>query len=244
MRTVFPVRSNVHSLKGWVWGDSLMECTAQQLASKQLADRKNLSIRINLFGHHWACQVALPRQILALRQTTGSQLLEFALVMPLLLVIAVGITDFGKAYNIKHILTNAAREAARITISNPLKYNAGGCTTSSPPCTIQGAKDAVQQYLTDAGLSTASCLSSATASSPAALTWTYSCSGVSLTIDRSQVIAGGASSSTIPATKITLTYPYVWTFGRLIGLLVNGATATLPASLTTTVIMANIVSSS
>jgi Flp pilus assembly protein TadG len=222
-----------------------MECRAQQLASKQLADRKNLSIRINLCGHHWPCQVALPRRILALRETTGSQLLEFALVLPLLLVIAVGITDFGKAYNIKHILTNAAREAARITINNPLSYNAGGCTNSSPPCTIQAANDAVQQYLADAGLTTASCLSSASATNPSALKWNYSCSGVSLTIDRSQVIAipGSTPPASIPATQITLTYPYVWTFGRLIGLLVNGATATLPTSLTTTVIMANIVSS-
>ena len=222
----------------------MTECTARQLEAKQFGKTKKLSISINLFGHHCMCEVPLPLQISELGQSAGSQLLEFALVLPLLLVIAVGITDFGKAYNIKHILTNAAREAARITINNPLSYNAGGCTNSSPPCTIQAANDAVQQYLADAGLTTASCLSSASATNPSALKWNYSCNGVSLTIDRSQFITGGALGTWIPATQITLTYPYVWTFGRLIGLLVNGATATLPTSLTTTVIMANIVSSS
>jgi hypothetical protein len=85
-----------------------MECRAQQLASKQLVDRKNLSIRINLFNNHWTCQVALPKRILALRETKGYQLLEFALVLPLLPRDSSGITDFGKAYNINHILTNAA----------------------------------------------------------------------------------------------------------------------------------------
>jgi hypothetical protein len=219
-----------------------MECTAGQLEAKQFGQTKKLSIGINLFGHRCVCEVPLPSQISELGQSTGSQLLEFALVLPLLLVIAVGITDFGKAYNIKHILTNAAREAARITINNPLNYNAGGCTNSSPPCTIQAANDAVQQYLADAGLTTASCLSSASATNPSALKWNYSCNGVSLTIDRSQVITGGASSSVIPATQITLTYPYVWTFGRVIRLL--GASGAVPSPpLTTTVVMANIVSS-
>jgi TadE-like protein len=220
----------------------MTECTARQLEAKQFGKTKKLSISINLFGHHCMCEVPLPLQISELGQSAGSQLLEFALVLPLLLVIAVGITDFGKAYNIKHILTNAAREAARITINNPLSYNAGGCTNSSPPCTIQAANDAVQQYLADAGLTTASCLSSASATNPSALKWNYSCNGVSLTIDRSQVITGGAAGSSIPATQITLTYPYVWTFGRVIRLL--GASGAVPSPpLTTTVVMANIVSS-
>ena len=43
----------------------------------------------------------------------GAQLLEFALVLPILLVFSVGIMDFGQAYNLKQKLNNASREGAR-----------------------------------------------------------------------------------------------------------------------------------
>ena len=50
---------------------------------------------------------------LGLGSNEGSELLEFALVVPLLLVFVVGIVDFGSAYNLKQQLNNAAREGAR-----------------------------------------------------------------------------------------------------------------------------------
>jgi Flp pilus assembly protein TadG len=39
---------------------------------------------------------------------------ELALVLPILLVIVFGIVDFGRAYNAKVSLTQAAREGARV----------------------------------------------------------------------------------------------------------------------------------
>ena len=51
-----------------------------------------------------------------LREDTGSALVEFALVLPLLLVIAFGILDFGKAFNYwndtNHLAATGARFAA------------------------------------------------------------------------------------------------------------------------------------
>lgn len=43
----------------------------------------------------------------------GQSLVEFALVMPLLLVMLLGIMEFGRAWHISQIVTDAARQAAR-----------------------------------------------------------------------------------------------------------------------------------
>lgn len=43
----------------------------------------------------------------------GAAAVEFALVVPLLLVLLFGIIEFGTAYNAQILVTNAAREAAR-----------------------------------------------------------------------------------------------------------------------------------
>jgi Flp pilus assembly protein TadG len=47
---------------------------------------------------------------------TGAALLEAAVTIPLLLLISVGIFDFGRAYQTWQILTNAAREGARVAV--------------------------------------------------------------------------------------------------------------------------------
>jgi Flp pilus assembly protein TadG len=170
--------------------------------------------------------------------SSGSQLLELALTLPFLLILAIGISDMGGAYNLKHIITNAARDAARITVSNGLQDSSCPDTT---PCSIEGAADAAKQYLVNAGKSAASCIDPKSPTSSGTLTWTYACSNVSLTIKRNNNVAGGALGSIVQSTQVTLTYPYTWTFGRLIGLLVNGSTITLPATLTTSVVMENLV---
>ena len=48
-----------------------------------------------------------------LRRQTGSNLVEFALVSPLLLVLVFGIVDFSLALYDKAVVTNASREGAR-----------------------------------------------------------------------------------------------------------------------------------
>ena len=46
----------------------------------------------------------------------GQALVEFALVLPLLLLLILGIVEFGRAWNAKQILTDAAREGARLSV--------------------------------------------------------------------------------------------------------------------------------
>lgn len=44
----------------------------------------------------------------------GSAAVEFALVLPFLLLLFCGIVDFGRAYNARITLSHAAREAVRV----------------------------------------------------------------------------------------------------------------------------------
>jgi Flp pilus assembly protein TadG len=48
------------------------------------------------------------------RDRKGQNLVEFALVVPMLLLLVFGIAEFGRAWMTKNILTGAAREAVRI----------------------------------------------------------------------------------------------------------------------------------
>jgi Flp pilus assembly protein TadG len=46
----------------------------------------------------------------------GAELIEFALVFPLLLLVLFGIMDFGFLFQRYEVLTNAAREGARVAV--------------------------------------------------------------------------------------------------------------------------------
>lgn len=50
------------------------------------------------------------------RNQRGAALLEVALTLPLMLLVAVGIFEFGRAYQTWQVLTNAAREGARMAV--------------------------------------------------------------------------------------------------------------------------------
>jgi Flp pilus assembly protein TadG len=46
----------------------------------------------------------------------GTALIEMAFTLPLLLLISVGIIEFGRAFQTWQVLTNAAREGARVAV--------------------------------------------------------------------------------------------------------------------------------
>lgn len=50
------------------------------------------------------------------RSERGAALLELAMTLPLLLLVAVGIFEFGRAYQTWQVVTNAAREGARLAV--------------------------------------------------------------------------------------------------------------------------------
>ena len=77
-----------------------------------------------------------------MRSERGAALVEAAMIMPMILLISVGIFEFGRAYQTSQVLTNAAREGARVAI-------------------LDGPTDAdvrarVNKYVTDGGLTSLS----------------------------------------------------------------------------------------
>ena len=51
-----------------------------------------------------------------LRNQRGAALIETAVTLPLILLVSVGIFEFGRAYQTWQVLTNAAREGARVAV--------------------------------------------------------------------------------------------------------------------------------
>ena len=51
-----------------------------------------------------------------LRNQRGAALLETAITIPLVLAVTVSIFEFGRAYQTWQVLTNAAREGARVAV--------------------------------------------------------------------------------------------------------------------------------
>ena len=161
----------------------------------------------------------------------GIELLEFALVLPFLLVLLAGIFDFGAAFALRQKMTNAAREGARIVVSSSLTDQSCSSTT---PCSIVAAANAVVQYMDDAGASL-SCVQPSSPTSAISLEWTYTCaSGAQLVIDRAYTIAS-PGGGLLPATQVTLVYPISWRLAPLLPGYSNGA------KLSTQVTMANLV---
>lgn len=50
------------------------------------------------------------------RSERGQALVEFAIVLPMLLLLLLGIVDFARAWNVFEVLTDAARAGARVAV--------------------------------------------------------------------------------------------------------------------------------
>lgn len=178
----------------------------------------------------------------------GAQLLEMALALPLLLILAVGILDFGTAYNLKQILNNAAREGARLGSGAP-NIDAKSGTGCAAGTTTQTVHDDIVTYLANAKVDTSFIPSSGAWSAPATCSYycgTTACGGAGSTtygliIERSVLVPSGGTN--IVSTRVTIVYPYSWlyNFARMVSFLVPGTAAppgTVPIS--TNAVMANL----
>jgi hypothetical protein len=174
--------------------------------------------------------VSLWPHLLRLRGIEAAALIEFAVALPLLVVLVIGIFDFGGAFNLKQELNNAVRDGARFGSSQPTN----DMLNSGTPPTVDAVRYLVASYLkamrvNDCGLSTMS----APLSQSAPMTWTYSNTGTCpsaliLTIQRPcmspncPAISGGTNMY-MPDTFVQISYPYTWHFNNVIQLLVPGA---------------------
>src|SRR5712691_634267 len=119
----------------------------------------------------------------------ASQIVEFALSLPLLVVFVVGIFDFSGAISLKQKLTNAAREGARVAAADPAN-DLGN--SSGLPASVADAFWVVNSYLVSENISTCGLSASGLAQISGKLAWTTTATGspcgttagLVLTIDR------------------------------------------------------------
>jgi len=120
-----------------------------------------------------------------LKDRKGQSLVEFALVVPLLLLLVFGIAEYGRAWMTRNIMTGAAREAVRIAV-----VPSGG---------IGAATARANQVLASAGITSATVSLSDDGISFGTITATVS-------YNFPVVVVGfipGLNSSTIPLTSTT-----------------------------------------
>ena len=60
--------------------------------------------------------MAAVKRLSRVRGQRGAELVEFALTFPMLLLVLLGIIDFGFLFQRYEVLTNAAREGARVAV--------------------------------------------------------------------------------------------------------------------------------
>jgi Flp pilus assembly protein TadG len=172
---------------------------------------------------------------------SGSQLLEFAVALPLLVVVVVGIFDFGSAFNVKQKINNITREAARFASTLPTN----DLDAIGTPASITAIRDLVESNLLAGRMNDCGLAGQAPTNGPA-LTWTYTTAAgcpapLALTIERSysfQTVIG-ANTFDVISTRVTMKYPYQWQFNRVIGLLTPGATYPGVSQITTDAIVPN-----
>jgi Flp pilus assembly protein TadG len=195
------------------------------------------------------CSQGLPRHpIKLLKDADGAALLEFAIVLPLLVVFVVGIFDFSGAFNQKQKIAQAAQEGAILAAAQPMSDIE---TTNASPDSLQPVVSAIFNSLAGSGVlanaNTGACKppTSSTGWVPTSQTgvaWTYSISGCSnnpasttagcfgdttnklfIQINRGWLTTTPSPPVTVVGTSVTVSYDYDWRFNSVIQLLFPGA---------------------
>lgn len=175
----------------------------------------------------------------------GASLVEFAVSLPLLVVLLVGILDFGGAFNLKQELNNATREGAQFGAAQPVNdlFNTG-----TPP-SVDAIRYLVDSYLITAQINDCGLGSLSGATSGSYPVWTYIATGcggnLQLTIQRGCLPPPSSPScpqdvitspnTNLMITRVAIQYPYQWHFNNVIQLIAPGsnfALSTIPTDST------------
>ena len=86
----------------------------------------------------------MPGRFRRLTGDRGAAAVEFALVVPILLLLVFGIAEFGRAYNIQTTLSGAAREGARtMALQNDVGAATAATVAAAEPLDLGGAQISV-----------------------------------------------------------------------------------------------------
>jgi Flp pilus assembly protein TadG len=131
----------------------------------------------------------------------GSELLEMAFILPILLTLLIGIFWMARAYNIYSTIARAAREGARTSVSPTCST----CGSAFP--TVATVTTTVKNAMAASGLATSG-------------------GGISVSVQQHQQLNLDSNNPTALWTVVTVTYPFqfVLPFTKL-----NGATVNISA---------------
>ena len=176
------------------------------------------------------------------RHERGSQIVEFALMLPIFVAVTVGAFDFGNAFTIRDKLANSAREGARVAI----RQSTLDLSQASPP-SVHAIARVVVQYLIETKVLNSSCsLSNAPVSGEVwAWTFTGSCPDtLTVTVERGYTGSPTltANGAVVIMTKVTVQYPArLAFFYKAARLLAPGANFANKFTLTASAVMQNLV---
>ena len=174
----------------------------------------------------------------------GSQIMEFAICVPLLVVLVVGIYDFAQAFNAKEKLNFAVKDGARFGAAQPTND-----LSQSTPISVAAIRDLVDADLIAEGVD--DCGLGKLQPVAGTLTWTATGNCFSqnnpnspdftLTIDRGFTVppASNTSEPWLISTHVKITYPYKWHFQSVITLVAPGANFAGTTALTTDAVATN-----
>jgi Flp pilus assembly protein TadG len=144
------------------------------------------------------------------RGERGAALVETAFVLPIMLLVCVGILEFGRAYQTWQVVTNAAREGARVAIL--------------PDYADASVSARVKTYLKNGGLPAAVVDSAAT----------------KVLITATTIPVNATGTVTAAASRIVVEYPFQFMVLQPVAqLVVNGSLAGQPFTMRMTTIMRN-----
>ncbi|MCI0620941.1 MAG: pilus assembly protein [Acidobacteria bacterium] len=153
----------------------------------------------------------------------GAELIEFALMLPILLVILAGLWDFGRAYRAYQAITNAAREGARLAVV-PAGINQE-----------DAVQNRVKEYLNKSSLDTSFMTSGNIDSYIQVKTPLNDAANTAVTVN----LPGGGTAM-VTVSRVSVNYPFTFfIFGPVIKLWVPMSTLGGSITLRTSVTMEN-----
>jgi hypothetical protein len=192
-------------------------------------------MRVTLFS----CRRAQPsRSIPDLRHQEGSQILEFAMVLPLSLVFAIAAFDFGQVFALRDKLDNSAREGARQASQQTLFTE---IFHGPPSANTAAVAQSVFDYLLQAKVVQGCNLNGGKNSG--AFVWTFTAKkcadDLTITVERNVLVA--MNGGKVSMSRVTVSYPaHFLFFHTVIGLLAPGATYSSTFVLTPQATMQNL----
>ena len=112
------------------------------------------------------------------RRQDGAALIETAFVLPIMLLVCIGILEFGRAYQSWQVVTNASREGARVAVL--------------PEYPDASVVNRVKKFLKDGGM-------------PAEI---VDSEDTKVLITNTTIAVNEAGTVTAPATRVKVQYPF------------------------------------